>query len=53
MWPLLIQQYVKYPITYQPFLPYRKESPTSLATKVEQLESMLKMLQYDLKKVQQ
>ncbi|XP_075048317.1 signal-induced proliferation-associated 1-like protein 1 isoform X5 [Mixophyes fleayi] len=29
---------------------YGKESPTSLATKVEQLESMLKMLQYDLKK---
>lgn len=29
---------------------FGKESPTSLATKVEQLESMLKMLQYDLKK---
>ncbi|XP_069587522.1 signal-induced proliferation-associated 1-like protein 1 isoform X6 [Ranitomeya imitator] len=29
---------------------FGKESPTSLATKVEQLEGMLKMLQYDLKK---
>ncbi|XP_069807292.1 signal-induced proliferation-associated 1-like protein 1 isoform X2 [Dendropsophus ebraccatus] len=29
---------------------FGKDSPTSLATKVEQLESMLKMLQYDLKK---
>ncbi|XP_018417138.1 PREDICTED: signal-induced proliferation-associated 1-like protein 1 isoform X2 [Nanorana parkeri] len=29
---------------------YGKESPTSLTTKVEQLESMLKMLQYDLQK---
>lgn len=29
---------------------FGKESPTSLASKVEQLESMLKMLQYDLKK---
>ncbi|XP_078515599.1 signal-induced proliferation-associated 1-like protein 1 isoform X2 [Lissotriton helveticus] len=27
-----------------------KESPTSLASKVDQLESMLKLLQYDLKK---
>ncbi|XP_072284889.1 signal-induced proliferation-associated 1-like protein 1 isoform X4 [Pyxicephalus adspersus] len=29
---------------------YGKESPTSLTSKVEQLESMLKMLQYDLQK---
>ncbi|KAM4014516.1 signal-induced proliferation-associated 1-like protein 1 isoform 5-T5 [Anomaloglossus baeobatrachus] len=29
---------------------FGKESPTSLASKVEQLEGMLKMLQYDLKK---
>ncbi|XP_040267914.1 signal-induced proliferation-associated 1-like protein 1 isoform X5 [Bufo bufo] len=29
---------------------FGKDSPTSLALKVEQLESMLKMLQYDLKK---
>ncbi|KAG9481404.1 hypothetical protein GDO78_010572 [Eleutherodactylus coqui] len=29
---------------------FGKESPTSLASKVEQLENMLKMLQYDLKK---
>ncbi|KAE8587266.1 hypothetical protein XENTR_v10021912 [Xenopus tropicalis] len=29
---------------------FGKESPTTLASKVEQLESMLKMLQYDLKK---
>ncbi|KAM9293844.1 signal-induced proliferation-associated 1-like protein 1 [Gastrophryne carolinensis] len=29
---------------------YGKDSPTCLATKVEQLESMLKMLQYDLQK---
>ncbi|XP_071971710.1 signal-induced proliferation-associated 1-like protein 1 isoform X6 [Engystomops pustulosus] len=29
---------------------FGKESPTSLSSKVEQLESMLKMLQYELKK---
>ncbi|KAM4663988.1 signal-induced proliferation-associated 1-like protein 1 isoform 2-T2 [Discoglossus pictus] len=29
---------------------YGKESPTTLASKVEQLESMLKILQYDLQK---
>ncbi|XP_053331633.1 signal-induced proliferation-associated 1-like protein 1 isoform X2 [Spea bombifrons] len=29
---------------------FGKESPTTLAAKVEQLENMLKMLQYDLKK---
>ncbi|KAM4690722.1 signal-induced proliferation-associated 1-like protein 1 isoform 2-T2 [Rhinophrynus dorsalis] len=29
---------------------FGKESPTTLTSKVEQLESMLKMLQYDLKK---
>ncbi|XP_068110197.1 signal-induced proliferation-associated 1-like protein 1 isoform X2 [Hyperolius riggenbachi] len=29
---------------------YGKDSPTSLAAKVDQLESMLKMLQYDLQK---
>ncbi|KAG8449485.1 hypothetical protein GDO86_016217 [Hymenochirus boettgeri] len=29
---------------------YGKESPTALSSKVEQLENMLKMLQYDLKK---
>ncbi|XP_069494705.1 signal-induced proliferation-associated 1-like protein 1 isoform X4 [Ambystoma mexicanum] len=36
------------PSQNRPYL--SKESPTSLATKVDQLESMLKMLQYDLKK---
>ncbi|PIO40079.1 hypothetical protein AB205_0199350 [Aquarana catesbeiana] len=29
---------------------YGKESPTSLTSKVEQLENMLKLLQYDLQK---